>query len=186
MKRAISFVSRVITVVMFACMLLLAYLAISSKITGGKPDVFGYEIKTVLSGSMEPTFYTGSIIAIKPVQSGTSYKPGDVITYKLQDGTLVTHRVKEVNAVGEEVMYVTKGDANDAADSEPVAHKNVVGSYKGFTIPYVGYAADYARSKTGSALLLIVPGILLLFHAVINILGALRQIDNKEPADSSR
>ncbi|MDG4657500.1 signal peptidase I [Ectobacillus antri] len=186
MKRAISLISRVITIVMFSCMLLFAYLAISSKFTGGKPNVFGYEIKTVLSGSMEPAFYTGSIIAIKPVQSGTTYKPGDVITYKLQDGTLVTHRVKEVNAAGEEVMYVTKGDANDAADSEPVSHKNVVGSYTGFTIPYVGYAADYARSKTGSALLLIVPGILLLFYAAISIFDALRQIDNKEPADLSQ
>lgn len=32
----------------------------------GEPQVFGYQLKTVLSGSMEPEIKTGSIIAVKP------------------------------------------------------------------------------------------------------------------------
>ena len=42
----------------------------------------GYQFKSVLSGSMEPTFLTGSIIAIEPNKDGSKYQKGDVITFK--------------------------------------------------------------------------------------------------------
>ena len=34
----------------------------------------GYQFKSVLSGSMEPTFLTGSIIAIEPTKDGSKYQ----------------------------------------------------------------------------------------------------------------
>ena len=45
----------------------------------------GYQFKSVLSGSMEPTFLTGSIIAIEPTKDGSKYQKGDVITFKEKD-----------------------------------------------------------------------------------------------------
>ena len=58
-------------------------------------------------------------------------------------------------------MYETKGDNNNAADTEPVLSENVVAQYADFTIPYIGYFIDFAQSKEGGAILLIGPGMLL-------------------------
>ena len=52
----------------------MTFVVISSKASGGEPQVFGYQLKTVLSGSMEPAFNTGSIIAVKPSRRSNNFK----------------------------------------------------------------------------------------------------------------
>ncbi|MFD3447453.1 signal peptidase I SipW [Microbacteriaceae bacterium 4G12] len=185
MKKVWKVISSLISVVLFALMISLAFMAISSKVSGGSPNVFGYQLKTVLSGSMEPVFHTGSIVAIKPTTPGQQYKKGDVITFKLKDETVVTHRIIEVQQANGKVSYKTQGDSNKTADVDPVLSENVIGQYKGFTIPYVGYLLNYANSKAGAALLLIVPGVILLLYSFYSIFTSLRQIDgSKKDKDS--
>ena len=53
-------------------------------------------------------------------------------------------------------MYETKGDNNNGPDLEPVLAENVIGKYADITVPYAGYALNYANSKAGAALLLII------------------------------
>ena len=141
----------------------MAFLVVSSKASGGEPQAFGYQLKTVLSGSMEPTFKTGSVIAVKPLntEERKTLKEDDVITFQESEDILVTHRIIGVTTSGEHVMYETKGDNNNAADMEPVLAENVVAQYAEFTIPYLGYFIDFAQSKEGGAILLIGPGLLL-------------------------
>lgn len=164
----------------------MAFLVISSKASGGEPQAFGYQLKTVLSGSMEPTFKTGSVIAVKPLDNRgkTTLKKDDVITFQESEGILVTHRIIGVTNSGENVMYETKGDNNNVADTEPVLSENVVAQYVGFTIPYIGYFIDFAQSKEGGAILLIIPGVLLLGYAAFSILQALRELDPKSKKDA--
>lgn len=88
MKLVWKIMSNVISFVLFALMVFLAFIVISSKASGGDPTVMGYQFKTVLSGSMEPTFLTGSIIAIEPTKDGSKYKKDDVITFKESDKKL--------------------------------------------------------------------------------------------------
>lgn len=174
MKKTVRIVSNLLSIFLFCFILLLAYFSISSRIYGGEPKMFGYEIKTVLSGSMEPVFHTGSVIAIEPIKNGISFKPGEVITFKLKNGTLVTHRIVEITETSGQAVYKTKGDANYAADQGIVLPQNIIGKYTGFTIPYVGYVASFASSKTGSALFLISAGIALLLYASISIIVGIR------------
>lgn len=164
----------------------MAFLVISSKASGGEPQAFGYQLKTVLSGSMEPTFKTGSVIAVKPLntEDRRSLKKDDVITFQTAEDILITHRIIGVTTSGEHVMYETKGDNNNAADMEPVLAENVVAQYAEFTIPYIGYFIDFAQSKAGSAILLIGPGLLLLGYAAFSILQALRELDPKTKKDT--
>jgi signal peptidase I len=182
LKKAIKIFSNLITAVLFINLILMAFLVVSSKASGGEPQAFGYQLKTVLSGSMEPTFKTGSIIAVKPVDTKEreTLKEGDVITFQASEDKLVTHRIIGVKTSGKNVMYETKGDNNKTADMEPVLSANVKALYSGFTIPYVGYFIDFAQSKEGSALLLIGPGLLLLGYAGFSIFQALREIDPKQ------
>ncbi|MGD6959036.1 signal peptidase I SipW [Rossellomorea aquimaris] len=182
-KKIKKFISSSITVVLYLVLFTMIIVVVSSKAAGGEPEIFGKQIKTVLSGSMEPGIQTGSIIAVKPGGDMTRFKNGDVITFKQEENMLVTHRVVEVMKSGEHVMYKTKGDNNDAADLEPVLSENVVGEYTGFTIPYIGYFMNIMNSKNG-AFLFIIPGLLLLCYSGFVIGKALSQIEIKKPSES--
>jgi len=176
-KKVFKVISSLITWVLFLLLIFMVFVVISSKASGGEPQFLGYQLKTVLSGSMEPTFKTGSIIAIKSVDDSTSLKKDDVITFMESEEKLVTHRIIEVVGNGEQTMYQTKGDNNEDPDTNPVLPQNVVGKYSGVTIPYAGYLIDYAKSKNGSALMLILPGLLLIIYSAVSILKALKEID---------
>ncbi|MFE8697315.1 signal peptidase I SipW [Cytobacillus sp. FJAT-53684] len=188
MKKTLKIISNIITVILFFNLILMAFLVVSSKASGGEPQAFGYQLKTVLSGSMEPTFQTGSVIAVKPLDSKErkSLKKDDIITFQTGEDILITHRIIGVNTSGEHVMYETKGDNNQTADMDAVLSDNVVAVYSGFTIPFIGYFIDFAQSKEGSAILLIGPGILLLGYAGFSIYQALREIDPKPKKDETK
>ena len=64
---------------------------------GRIPDIMGYRLYVVQSGSMEPDIQTGSLVISKRV-SPDNLVVGDVITFKSKDEstTLVTHRINEI------------------------------------------------------------------------------------------
>ena len=175
-----KWVNRTVTSILIILLISVAGLVISKKLTNGQPEVFGYQLKTVLSGSMEPSIQTGSIIAVKSVDKAeqASLQKGDVITFN-EEKRLVTHRITEVKRTDSGVLYTTKGDNNDAPDSNPVLSENVVAVYNGFTIPYLGYVSNFAESPNGSLLFMIIPGFLLLAYSLFTIWRSLRQLENK-------
>jgi signal peptidase len=100
--------------------------------------MLGWEVAGVRSGSMQPTYGVGSLVAIAPVDTA-ALRAGDVITYH-RDGTgpLVTHRIVEVSGIGSERTFVTKGDANRVADLTPVPSGAIAGRVE-FGVPLLGY-----------------------------------------------
>jgi signal peptidase I len=185
-KKVMKITSNIITTILFLLFLFMVFVVISSKSSGGEPQFLGYELKTVLSGSMEPTFKTGSIIAVKPVADTSTLKKGEVVTFLQQDNTIVTHRIVEVIKNGDNTMIQTKGDNNKDMDTQPVLAQNVIAKYTGFSIPYLGYFIDFAKSNKGTAILLIVPGVLLIFYSIYTIFTALREIDKGQVATDTK
>lgn len=112
------------------------------------PGFFGIKPMVVLSGSMEPVYPVGSLLYVNENQTDT-VAVGDVITFYIDEDTLVTHRVVKVDQ--ENQTYTTKGDANDAEDASPVAFSNVLGKPL-LGIPRLGYFADWLSSKSGKIL----------------------------------
>lgn len=155
------------------------FIVISTKASGGEPQIFGYQIKTVLSGSMEPEIKTGSIISVKPGGDMERFEVGDIITFFQEKDVLVTHRITEVINSGENVMYRTKGDNNIKEDLNPVLSENVVAVYADFTVPYLGYFIEFAKSKNGSAVLMILPGILLFSYSIFTILTTISRLEKQ-------
>ncbi|RSL30307.1 signal peptidase I [Salibacterium salarium] len=185
MKKLLKIMSGTTTFLLFAALLFMIVVVISSKASGGNPSLMGYEIKSVLSGSMEPTFQTGSVIAIEPTEDGTGYQEGDVITFQQEEDVLVTHRITDVNESSDQVMYETKGDNNDAVDMEPVLSDNVIGKYADFTIPYLGYLIDFANSPTGALVLLVVPGVIVFLYGIFAVWRELRKLEGKSKKDTA-
>lgn len=125
--------------------------------------LIGFQVFTVLSGSMEPTYPTGSLIYVKNVDT-SQVKPGQVITFMLDEKTVATHRVVEVVPDGEDpsvVRFRTKGDANKAEDGSLVHCRNVLGTPV-FSIPKLGYLANYIQNPPGTYVAISVGAILLV------------------------
>jgi signal peptidase len=177
-------IGNIVSTAVLLIFIVLVAAVVISKTSGGEPSFFGYEIKTVLSGSMEPGIQTGSIVALKPGGDMNRFKAGDVITFMSEDNILITHRILKatVNSATGEAVYQTKGDHNDGADMAPVLSSNVIAEYTGITVPYIGYAMNFAISRAGSVLLMIVPGLLLLLYALYSSWKALAVLEKKNAA----
>ncbi|MGZ4134910.1 MAG: signal peptidase I SipW [Tumebacillaceae bacterium] len=177
----LKWLSKIVTTLLILLLVLMLFVTISSKVNGGAPKVFGKEIFTVLSGSMEPGIKTGSIIAVKPVGNPLveTFKKGDVITFKAVDNEnmLITHRIVDVQGTGANLQYVTRGDNNDAQDPLPVPAGNVVAQYANFTIPYLGYILSWVKTKVGIAVLLFVPGVILFVQPLISLYRSMSRED---------
>lgn len=145
-----------LTTLLVALVVILAILLVGVRFVGLKPY-------TVLSGSMEPTYHVGSLIYVKEVDP-LELEAGDVITYMLDEDTLSTHRIVEIVPDEEDssvVRFQTKGDANEAVDGSLVHCNNVVGSPV-FTIPWLGFVANYIQNPPGTYIAIAFGAILLL------------------------
>lgn len=165
---------------MYIILAVILFNVVTSKMAGEPPSIFGYQMKAVLSGSMEPGIKTGSLILIKQTANGDQFGKGDVITFITEEKILVTHRIVEVKDGGQ--RYITKGDNNNGPDLEPVHINNIVGKYTDITIPYVGYIFKITESQLGGALLLFLPGIMLVFYGLFSIWRTVRMPETYKDA----
>lgn len=178
MKKFFRVIQKAGSIIGIIILCMMVFVVLSSKASGGEPTILGYQVKTVLSGSMEPAFYTGSIIVNELPSKDEIYKKGDIITFQ-SDGKLITHRIIDVNEANGKKLYETKGDHNDAPDAGYVQPENIVGKYTGIAIPKAGYVVSYATSKMGSALLLFIPGLLLVLSSAFSIFRAVKKVEEK-------
>ena len=77
----------------------------------------------------------------RPV-AADSLRVGDVITYATTDQVsgaliLITHRIVEIGSGSGGPTFITKGDANNAADDRPVEAAQVRGKVW-YHVPYIG------------------------------------------------
>ena len=156
MGKAVKRIWNALTTMLVVIVVILALLLVGARL-------IGLDVYTVLSGSMEPTYHTGSLIYVKEVDP-YELESGDVITFMLDEDTVATHRIVEV--VPDEtdstvVRFRTKGDANDVEDGSLVHYKNVIGTPI-FSIPQLGYVANYIQNPPGTYVALSAGPILLL------------------------
>ena len=140
----------------------------------------GLKPYSVLSGSMQSVYPTGSLLYIRDVKPET-LAVGDVITYKMAGGTLCTHRIIEL--VTDEynpdiIRFRTKGDENDSADGVLVEYGAVVGKAV-FCIPLLGYLATYIAVPPGKYIAITVGIAFILIEIMISIV-----LDDKDKKKS--
>jgi signal peptidase len=185
-KSRIKKIAKVIGNTLFAFLLLLIgvclFFIIQSKAFNKVPTLGGYYLYEVMSGSMEPVIRTGSIIFEKPVNP-EQLTVNDVITFKGADNKLVTHRFVNINHEGS-LFFTTKGDANNANDQTAVPYQKVVGKAN-FSIPYAGYVINFAQSKYGILLVIIVPGFVLLILEIRKLIKYVILLDREKEKKKS-
>lgn len=98
------------------------------------PQIRGYQVYHIVSGSMEPEIPVGSAAYIDTKIRAEDVQEKDVIAFK-SGSSLVVHRVVQNQIV--EGFFRTKGDANEGEDLSEIPYKDFVGRvYR--HIPYVG------------------------------------------------
>lgn len=132
------------------------------------PMLMGYTELAVLSGSMEPNIPVGSIVYVDKSVTGDELEVGDVVTYSIQSGTYVTHRVLSLD--DEADVMVTQGDANDAPDGE-VPYSKIVGRVK-FHLPFLGFISANIRTSKGIMAITILVVVIILLNCLPGILAA--------------
>lgn len=139
---------------MLAVLLIALYPFAAKHLLGVKhPTVFGYSTAVVVSGSMSGSIEVNDVVVI---HKQDMYKPDDIISY-LQGDILITHRI----AAQQQDAFITKGDANDTADSDPVFPEQIVGKVV-MIIPKVGALIAFLHTPAGLAVLFVCAVLLLI------------------------
>lgn len=130
--------------------------------------LFGIQVYSVISGSMEPEYPVGALIYVKEVKP-SEVEVGDVITFVLSNETPATHRVIAIDK--EAQLFYTQGDANYQINEEtgekvymedpPVHFNNLIGKPV-FKIPVLGYIAYYIQHPPGMYIAIAAGAILLI------------------------
>lgn len=168
MSKTFKKIWNLITTLIVIAAVLLAVLLVGVRLAG-------LQVFTVLSGSMEPTYHTGSLIYVRKVDAA-KLSEGTVITFMLDEDTVATHRIVGVVPDEDEpgvVRYRTKGDANEAEDGSLVHYKNVIGTPV-FSIPKLGYLANYIQHPPGTYVAVSAGAAILLLMFLPELIGMMR------------
>ena len=136
------------------------------------PITGNYKVMTVISGSMAPAIKMGSVVIVKPA---ADYKIGDVITFGPYSKTKAptSHRIYDIKVVDGQPVYITKGDVNNAPDARELQKRDVLGKVL-FSVPYIGFAVDFAKKPMGFALIIVVPAAIIIYDEIKKIIQELK------------
>lgn len=154
------------------CILLISILIVNISLIVGSyvnpekvPSFLGYKPFIVLSGSMEPEILPGDLIITK-ITDPEEIAVGDIISFREDETTVVSHRVTEVLSK-EGLAYHTKGDANINADAQTVLSEDLEGRYL-FRIGGLGSVALFLQTPMGLLLFVVIPLCLFILYDVIS------------------
>jgi len=101
------------------------------------PSLWGQKPLVVISGSMEPTLKVGGILYYEKINID-ELDEGDILVYQANDH-IISHRIVDII----ENDFITKGDKNNSVDNYLVSSNQVLGKGTDWSIPFIGYYADY-------------------------------------------
>lgn len=123
----------VFTTILLVVLVVFVVAMFLTRLTGNTPEVFGFRVYRVATGSMEPNLAIDDVILIKSTSAEDIHK-GDIITYLGSEGTMngytVTHRViEEPVKVGSRYTIQTKGDVVGALPDPVITDDMVIGKF---------------------------------------------------------
>lgn len=128
------------------------------------PDFLGIKPFIVVTGSMESTIDGGDLVITKVVDPET-LEVGDIISYSLGE-SVITHRIAEKTEADGEPAFITKGDANNTEDQDPVTYDQVESSYL-FRIAGMGNIAMFMQTPVGMLVFIGIPLCCFILYDII-------------------
>jgi signal peptidase len=109
--------------------------------------LLGFYPTIIASGSMRPTMDVGDISIVISTDP-SKIQVGDIIQY-WKEGEMTLHRVADINQAEGSRLFITKGDANTAPDTDPVFPAQIKGKLI-LTIPKLGWISIHLKTAIAS------------------------------------
>ena len=156
---------------------LVMFSIIGAKMRGKTPQIFGYSVMHIVTGSMGETIPEGSYILVEVVDP-EQIKKDDIICFYSSDPAIYgmpnTHRVVEDPIYTENgIEFVTKGDANKVKDKYTAQSDRVIGRYVRSMDKLNAFVV--LLDKGGMTVLIFVIEAIIMAMAVGNFLRAKKQ-----------
>lgn len=155
---------------------------------GQVPQVLGYSVFRVMTGSMEPEIRSDSLLVVKKTPP-EEIAPGDVISFFSPDpaleGAVNTHRVVRIEKENGIIRFVTKGDANLIEDTYPVEESALVGKavFKSYGL---GKAVSLLSNPLVFGAIVLLPLLIILLMNLYRAVRIAADIAKKEEEEAVR
>ena len=162
----------------FGMLLLLGVIALCLPLV--LPSALGLQTFNVVSGSMEPAIPVGSAIYVESIDP-VDLEEGDIVAF--YDGEdVIAHRVTTNRATLNEL--VTKGDANEVEDFDPIPYESVVGRVA-LSIPTMGTFMSIYASPVGKLYMLLTAACGLMLNILASRMRAVRRTREQQLAQQA-
>ncbi|HJP90243.1 MAG TPA: signal peptidase I [Candidatus Limnocylindrales bacterium] len=128
----------------------------------------GSRLVAIRTGSMAPSVPPGSLVLVTP-PSADEPKPGQIVTFSLTSGAIVTHRVVAITGTGDTRTIVTRGDANAANDAWTVEPQSIQGVVRWWAPALGRLALLYQRIEIRIALMAILLALVVVHRFWVDI-----------------
>lgn len=139
----------------------------------------GYRFYTVVTGSMEPTIPTTSVVLTRCLKEGETPQPGQILTFRadrLGEEIVLTHYLREVkpDETGR-VRFYTQGENADRYDDYATYREDLIGTYV-LHIPYLGKIQAFLISSNALSMFVIVGLILAVYKLMLKNMDLTEQL----------
>lgn len=149
---------------------------------GKPPNIFGFTMLRITTGSMEPTYATDTLLVVKKTDP-KEIMEGDVISFYSTDpaleGAVNTHRVVSISQDGDSYIYTTKGDANNAADLYDAQSRYLIGKVIWSSL-FLGKLSRLAANPLIFIPLILIPLAVILITNLVHTVRLAKTIAKEE------
>ena len=155
---------------------------------GQVPQVLGYSVFRVMTGSMEPEIREDSLLVVKKTPP-EDIAPGDVISFfspdPMLEGAVNTHRVVRVEKENGRIQFITKGDANVIEDTYPVDASALVGKAV-FKSYWLGKTVSLLANPLVFGIIILLPLLIILLMNLYRAVRIAADMAKKEEEEAVR
>ena len=155
---------------------------------GQVPQVLGYSVFRVMTGSMEPEIREDSLLVVQKTPP-EDIAPGDVISFfspdPMLEGAVNTHRVVRIEKENGRTQFITKGDANVIEDTYPTDASALVGRAV-FKSYWLGKAVSLLANPLVFGIIILLPLLIILLMNLYRAVRIAADIAKKEEEEAVR
>ncbi len=181
MKKVIKKILSILKIIILILLILFALFTVYQKVFPNNPSAFGFRTYSIITKSMEPVLKKGDVILIQE-RNTSSYKVGDIITFKGTSGDLkgkiVTHEIVGIKLENGKNIFYTKGIQNISEDPA-VYEDEILGKYI-YKFKFFSLIERIMDTKIGFILIIIIPLGYIYFYEIRDIIKDIKNIKNKE------
>ena len=180
MKKVIKKILNVLKIIILILLILFALFTVYQKVFPNNPSAFGFRTYSIITKSMEPVLKKGDVILVQE-RNTSSYKVGDIITFKGTSGDLkgkiVTHEIVGIKLENGKNIFYTKGIQNISEDPA-VYEDEILGKYI-YKFKFFSLIERIMDTKIGFILIIIIPLGYIYFYEIRDIIKDVKNIKNK-------